>query len=209
VVFAFHGHGGGMRNAARSFGFHRAWPEAIVVYLQGLPTPGRLTDPMGLRNGWQARPGDQGDRDLKFFDTVLASLKKDYKVDERRIYCTGHSNGGGFTYQLWAVRGDVFAAVAPCAAVGPPEMRNAKPKPVMHVAGEMDPLVKFEWQRRQIDQVKLLNGCGEGTMWAPLCTLFASKGGTPVVTMIHPGGHTFPREAPELIVRFFKENPKP
>ena len=48
VVFAFHGHGGSMQNAARSFGYHRLWPEAIVVYPQGLKTPGRLTDPQGL-----------------------------------------------------------------------------------------------------------------------------------------------------------------
>src|SRR5438552_18387273 len=31
MVFAFHGHGGSMRNAARSFGYHALWPEAIVI----------------------------------------------------------------------------------------------------------------------------------------------------------------------------------
>ncbi|MEI9864297.1 MAG: hypothetical protein WDN00_07025 [Limisphaerales bacterium] len=45
---------------------------------------------------------------MKFFDAVLARLKQDYKVDAKRIYCTGHSNGGGFTYLLWLARGDVF-----------------------------------------------------------------------------------------------------
>ena len=50
---------------------------------------------------------------------MLTTLKKDYRVDEKRIYATGHSNGGGFTYLLWAARGDVFAAVAPCAAAAP------------------------------------------------------------------------------------------
>jgi len=74
VVFAFHGHGGSMLNAARTFGFHTRWPEAVVVYMQGLNTPGRLTDPEGKKPGWQSAVGDQGDRDLKFFDAVLASL---------------------------------------------------------------------------------------------------------------------------------------
>ena len=46
---------------------------------------------------------------------MLARLKTDYKVDDKRIYSTGHSNGGGFTYLLWAARGDVFAAFAPSA----------------------------------------------------------------------------------------------
>ena len=86
VVFAFHGHGGSMQNAARMFSFHTRWPEAIVVYMQGLNTPGRLTDPEGQKPGWQSGVGDQGDRDLKFFDTVLASLKQDYRVDTKRIY---------------------------------------------------------------------------------------------------------------------------
>jgi polyhydroxybutyrate depolymerase len=77
VVFGFHGHGGNARQAARSFRLHEEWPEAIVVYMQGVPTPGRLTDPEGKLNGWQHDPGDHDDRDLKFFDAVLATLKKD------------------------------------------------------------------------------------------------------------------------------------
>src|SRR5438105_7978281 len=85
VVFAFHGHGGTMAHAARTMADHTHWPEAIVVYMQGLNTPGRLTDPEGKKPGWQFAVGDQSDRDLKFFDAVLASLKADYKVDEKRI----------------------------------------------------------------------------------------------------------------------------
>ena len=121
VIFAFHGHGGTMNHAARTFGYHTLWPEAMVVYLQGLKTPGSLTDPEGKKSGWQSRLGDQGDRDLKFFDAVLTTLKQEYRVDEKRLYATGHSNGGGFTYLLWAARGDQFAALAPSAA---PAARN-------------------------------------------------------------------------------------
>ena len=43
VVFAFHGHGGTMNHAARTFALHAHWPEAIVVYPQGLHTPGRMS----------------------------------------------------------------------------------------------------------------------------------------------------------------------
>jgi polyhydroxybutyrate depolymerase len=48
-----------------------------------------------------------------------------------------------------------------------------------------------------------------GKEWAPQCTLYPSKNGTPVVTLIHPGAHNFPAEAPELFVKFFKEHAKP
>ncbi len=218
VVFAFHGHGGNIDRISRTFDFQTQWPEAIVVYMQGLNTPGRLVDKEGKQPGWQFTAGSQGDRDLKFFDAVLASLRSDYKVDEKRVYSTGHSNGGGFTYVLWANRGDVFAAVAPCACVSSFKplledvggmKNNFKPKPVLHLAGETDPLVKFAWQQATMDGLRKLDGCGEGHSWEKYCTLYPSKSGTPVVTYIHPGGHEYPKGASATIVRFFKENPKP
>lgn len=209
LVFVFHGHGGNMRNAARTFGLHTLWPEAIVVYPQGLNTPGRLTDPEGKKPGWQHGEGAQGDRDLHFFDVMRDSLRQDYKVDDRRVYSTGHSNGGGFTYLLWATRGDVFAALAPSAAAAPGLFEKLKPKPVMHFAGEADPLVKFAWQKATIDRLRELNQCGEGQPYAELTTQYPSKIGAPVVAFVHPGGHQFVSAEPALMVRFFKEHAKP
>jgi polyhydroxybutyrate depolymerase len=207
VVFAFHGHGGGMQQAARSFGYHTLWPEAVVVYMQGLNTPGRLTDPEGKKPGWQSGIGDQGDRDLKFFDAVLESLEKDYRVDKKHIYATGHSNGAAFTYLLWAARGDRFAAMAPSAAVLAQNFALLKPKPMLHVAGQNDPLVKYAWQERMMEKVRKLNECSdEGQKLDQYETLYPSKIGTPVVTYIHPGNHQFPPEAPAAIVKFFKEH---
>jgi len=208
VVFAFHGHGGNARNASLMFRIHTLWPEAIVVYMEGLPTPGALTDPDGQKNGWQNREGIQDDRDLKFFDAVLASLRTDYKVEDARIYALGHSNGGGFTYLLWRTRPDVFAAFAPSGAFT--QAATLKPKPVMHIAGKTDNLVKFPMQERTTVALRLLDGCAAtGETWAPDCTLYPSKSGTPVITMFYDGGHHYPHEAPELIVKFLKSQSKP
>ncbi len=209
LVFVFHGHGGNMRNVARTFALHTLWPEAIVVYLQGLNTPGRLTDPEGKKPGWQNAPGLHGDRDLKLFDAVLAGLRAECRVDDARIYSTGHSNGGGFTYLLWAARGEILAAVAPSASAANAVRTQLKPKPVMHLAGRKDALVKFEWQEATMRQLRALNGCGEGSPWAKDCILYASRTGTPVVTMIHDGAHGFPKEGPALIVKFFREHRRP
>lgn len=207
LVFVFHGHGGNARQAARSFGMDREWPEAISVYLQGLNTPGRLTDPQGKLPGWQAAVGDQGDRDLKFFDAVLAQMQQDYDVDAKRIYCTGHSNGGGFTYLLWLTRGNIFAAVAPASASAR-YAEKLSPKPALIIGGQNDPLVKFVWQERVMNVVKKINGCAAtGEAWDKQCTLYPSKSGTPLVTFIFPGGHQFNPAAPALIVKFFKEHP--
>lgn len=121
VVFAFHGHGGTLRHAATKFAYHQHWPEAIVVYMQGLNTPGALTDPQGKKPGWQKTFGDQDDRDLKFFDAVLADLKKDYQVDQRRIYATGPVRQlrdpaileeGTDRYLLYSVAGEQGIAIA-------------------------------------------------------------------------------------------------
>ncbi|GAB4457991.1 MAG: hypothetical protein OHK0029_18580 [Armatimonadaceae bacterium] len=204
VVFAFHGHGGNSRAVARNYGFQRLWTEAIVVYMQGLPTPG-MTDPEGKKPGWQRIKGDQGDRDLKFFDTVLASLKEQYPVDAKRIYAMGHSNGAGFTYLLWAERGERFAAFAPVAGGGR-SLQSLTPKPVLHIAGEKDPLVQIENQRRVMETIRRVNGCeAEGREWAKYAVWYSSPKNAPVVTCIHPGNHKFPNFAPALIVRFFQE----
>jgi polyhydroxybutyrate depolymerase len=209
LVFDFHGHGGAAKQASRAHHIHDAWPEAIVVYMQGLPTPGKLTDPEGKRNGWQHSPGDQKDRDLKFFDAVLASMKQEFAVDENRIYATGHSNGGGFTYLLWATRGDTFAAFAPVAAAAGLYFTSAKPKPLFHAAAENDPLVKFAMQQRTLDRVKKLNGCDQkGEDWDKGCHLYASNKGAPMVIFLHDEGHKYPARTPELIVKFFREQAK-
>lgn len=209
VVFVFHGHGGSAEQAARSFLMETEWPEAICVYMQGLPTPGQITDPEGKRAGWQAAPGGQGGRDLKFFDAVLARLEHDCKVDPSRIYCTGHSNGGGFTYLLWLTRGDIFAAVAPSSAAAI-YARRLPPKPALILGGRNDQLVKFAWQELTMNVVRALNGCAEtGEPWEKVCTLYPSKTGTPLMTYIFDGGHQFDTAIePALIAKFFKEHPR-
>ncbi len=209
LVFVFHGHGGTARGAAQSMPFHTLWPEAVVVYPQGLPTPGRLTDPEGKRNGWQGRVGDQGDRDLAFFDALLAELKRRHRIDEARIYSTGHSNGGGFTYLLAAERGAVFAAIAPSSAVQGRGVAKLRVLPVFHVASPQDELVKFEWQRRMLDFVLSRNGCPALKPEALGLTEYPSSRGADVSVFLHNGGHKYPtKEAPALIVKFFQAHPR-
>ena len=165
LVFVFHGHGARSAQAIGGFGINRRWPEAISVYPQGLDIPS-ITDPEGVRSGWQHAVGEVGDRDLHFFDALLARLKKDYPVDPQRIYATGHSNGGGFTYLLWKARPDVFAAVAPCSA-GAKYSPELTPKPALISGGKEDPIVKFESQEREVDALQKVNGCDpQGAPWA-------------------------------------------
>jgi polyhydroxybutyrate depolymerase len=55
---------------------------------QGLDSVSRR-DPQGRNPDWQRLAGDDGNRDLKFFDAMLASMRREYRVDDRRIFSTG------------------------------------------------------------------------------------------------------------------------
>jgi len=46
---------------------------------------------------------------------VLDMVRKEFNVDEQRIYLMGHSMGGAGTYYLGSKHGDIWAALAPIA----------------------------------------------------------------------------------------------
>jgi len=209
VIFAFHGHGGSMHFAARGMAFQNYWPQAIVVYPQGLPTPGIVLDGEGKKRGWEHKPDQEGDRDLKFVDAILASLRDKYSIDENRVYATGFSNGGLFTYLLLSQRSNEFAAFAPGGAVLLPQVPLTRARPVLHYGGQSDQLARFEKQEATIDQVRKFNGCAErGESCGPSCTLYNSSKAAPVETFVHPYGHFYPPAVTSLIVKFFKEHPR-
>jgi polyhydroxybutyrate depolymerase len=201
LVFAFHGHGDTASNFI-GVDLQSAWPEAVVVYFQGLPTRDGLS-------GWQTERGQDSDRDLKLVDTALASLRKTFKIDPERVYATGFSNGAHFTYLLWAERPSVFAAYAPVAGRIRPAELPREPKPLLHIGGRNDHQVDFADQTEAMQAARKIDGVGDPmfcttVMAATLCTLYESSNGTPVMTLIHPGGHAYPEGTSEEIVKFFK-----
>jgi polyhydroxybutyrate depolymerase len=206
LVLVFHGHGGTARNMTRALPIHTKLPEALVVYLQGVPTSGKLIDPEGRRAGWQSKPGELGDRDLALVDTVLAWASRTHDIDAKRIFATGHSNGGWFTYVLWATRADEFAAFAPAAAIFGSMIEGAKPKPALIIAGEKDRLVPFASQRRTMDAVIRLNqASASGEPWFGAAEVHESRIAE-VVTYVHPGAHPLPLDASDIVARFFRNH---
>ena len=206
VVFVFHGHGGSAKQIRRQFQTDTLWPEAVVVYLQGLPTVGQITDPQGERAGWDSIDRTDKNRDLRLYDTVLKDLTDHQHIDPKRVFSTGHSNGGGFTFTLWAHRGDTLAAIASSSSIAAvKDWPLLKPKPAMMSSGRNDPLVKFEWQSKMIDEMKKLNGVpADGKPWGDNGTWYKSENGTPVVTIIHDGVHAPPKDLGKRVVEFFK-----
>ncbi|HET9424004.1 MAG TPA: prolyl oligopeptidase family serine peptidase [Gemmatimonadaceae bacterium] len=188
----------------REMNLHDRWPEAVVIYLQGLPTAGVIADRAGKGAGWQTSPGSLGDRDLKLVDSVLAWASRDFPVDPKRVFATGHSNGGWFIYLLWVARPDRFTAFAPASAVFGPMITEAKPKPALIVAGQNDRLVAFRLQRRTIDAVLALNQAeAKGDPWFGGAERHSSKVAD-VVTYVHPGAHPLPGNAADVVTKFFR-----
>lgn len=117
VVLAFHGGGG---NAA---GF-QAYAELdvvanvagfIVVYPNGTgPLPNQLLT-FNAGDGCCGYAADQRVDDVGFASAVVDNLETRTAIDRRRIYATGHSNGGIMSHRLAAERPDLVAAVAPVA----------------------------------------------------------------------------------------------
>jgi polyhydroxybutyrate depolymerase len=206
LVLVFHGHGGSSANAARTFRTHELWPDAVVIYPQGFPTVGAVTDPEGRLPGWQQKAGDNGDRDLHLVDAMLAWALDHYAIDRTRVFAAGHSNGGSMVYLLWSARGDRFAAFAPSSSVFRLDaMAGAKPKPVFIVSGRADPLVPFAAQQLSLRGVLRLNqAAADAQPWSGDAQMHRSSIGADVVAYIHPGGHPMPEDAGALIVKFFK-----
>ena len=90
--------------------------------------------------------------DVGFIRALVEQLVQDYKIDEKRIYATGRSNGGMLLHRLGAEMADVFAAIAPFAAAaggrnpkdGPLQLVEPhQPLPILMMHGLDDPVVRY------------------------------------------------------------------
>src|SRR5205823_2722811 len=70
--------------------------------------PAFVVIPQSQNRTWQAGSGD-ANRALGMLDQVM----KDYKIDEKRVYLTGLSMGGGGTWSLAAKYPEKWAAIVP------------------------------------------------------------------------------------------------
>ena len=79
---------------------------------------------------------DAGGRDVL---DVIEQVKRQWKVDESRIYITGHSMGGMGAVRLPMEYPEIFAAAAPVAGWAEPSyMEGLKNTPFLWVVGEKD-----------------------------------------------------------------------
>jgi poly(3-hydroxybutyrate) depolymerase len=107
-----------------------------------------------------ARVRELGEKDVM---TVLDMVRKEFNVDERRIYLMGHSMGGSGTLYLGAKHADVWAAIAADAppGAGSADGLAAAKMPVLVIQGDMDTAVPVAGTRRYIERLKELDAVYE------------------------------------------------
>lgn len=207
LVFVFHGFTGNARQAAFSYRVHEAWPEATVVYPQGLEV-----SLLGTKGpGWQIAPKTLDGRDEKFVDALLGKLKTDIDYDTKRVYTCGMSNGAIFSYTLLSTHSSTLAAAGPVAGIAMPAFRGAPAKPIIIIHGKADTLLKIDSAKLARDNAIQNNKCGKvEKQWQPGYTQYTpAPSGNDVVWHEHDGGHIWPKDASASLVKFFKSHAQP
>lgn len=164
-----------------------------------------------------------------FVHAILADVETIARVDAKRTYAAGFSNGALLSYRLACTMSDTFAAVAPAGGVlmyAP--CQPAQPVSLMHVHGMTDNVVPFDGGGSgiQFPPVKeslaawtKLDGCSGAEQVEKNGILTHTTYGTcaPGVSVqlytIDHIGHTWPSQyvAPisQIVWDFFAAHPKP
>lgn len=109
LVLAVHGASGHTMPERSSWHFVAEKNNFIVAYPESLPE---------LWHSWPEE-GDEVD-EINYFDTVIASVCKEYKIDKTRLYIHGQSAGDMMTSYYIYHKGDQFAAAAPVSLATTP-----------------------------------------------------------------------------------------
>lgn len=136
LVIALHGGGGSATQLERNTGWStKARKEGfIVVYPNGT---GRIKT-WNAGDCCGAAMRDQVD-DVKFISRMIDRLITEHKVDSKRIYATGMSNGGMMCYRLACELGNRIAAIAPVASVMVQhDCKPVHPIPILHIHSALD-----------------------------------------------------------------------
>jgi polyhydroxybutyrate depolymerase len=225
VVLAFHGGGSNAQVMVQFCGLNdKADQEGfIVVYPSGT---GRLEKLLTFNAGnCCGYAMEQKVDDVAFTRALLDDLGKAAKVDPKRVYATGMSNGAMISYLLASELSDRIAAIAPVGApMGTEKWNPKRPVSVIHFHGTDDQFAPFKGGKgkgvsgtdfysvdHSIRAWVKANGCKEeptitklpkkvddGTA-VEVKTYGGGKDGSEVVlVVIESGGHTWPGREPKV-----------
>jgi polyhydroxybutyrate depolymerase len=183
----------------------------LVVYPRGTGFPFRW------RSGGRFGQAEEQNADVQFVSDLIDQLKKEYNIDENRIYANGLSNGGGMSFVLagkLSERIAAFGGVAGAYVLRWTDYTPARPVPAIIFHGTDDPIVPFHPKSSgrfsvlpEIDQwVEALaerNGCQTNSVPLPGSSSFSgvrypggSNNAEVIFYTLTGGGHTWPGGKP-------------
>jgi polyhydroxybutyrate depolymerase len=143
LVLVLHGRDGspaGIRHRLRASFDAIADREGFLVAY-----PGALHGAWNTGHQWARSDAD----DVGFLSVVIDQLIAEHKVDARRVYITGFSNGAGMAYWFTCSRSEKIAALAPVSGglaevnMKPCAEASKRPVPLLIIHGTADPINPF------------------------------------------------------------------
>lgn len=185
VVFMLHGGGGsgrkyfnisGWKELGEQEGIITVFPTAYEVCLIDGQTQRSERGNYWLTVGKSISlcDGQQGHSDANFLRAIADYLKANHRTDARRFYCTGFSNGLGFTMsRVLPELSDVFAAAGGSGSLMQEDLNSPNPRPMLVMIGSHDPKlirhngnVPFPYTVDEVEQNEFLT-----LMMGKLCNL--------------------------------------
>ena len=139
MVIALHGGGGSGAQFEATSGLTQQADAARVAVVYPDGTAGGL----GLRTwnggGCCGHAVAADIDDVEFMRQLIAHLTADYRIDRKRVYAAGHSNGGILAYRLACELPERIAAIAAnAAAMMVDSCAPAHAVPVLHMHSRLD-----------------------------------------------------------------------
>jgi poly(3-hydroxybutyrate) depolymerase len=163
-----------------------------AAYLQGMANWESVADTAKFvvvyANGINKRWDIGGKSDLQFMQAIIDAMYKRYSINRNRVYLTGFSMGGMFTYYAATNMADKIAAFAPVSGylMGGPNATSTRPVPILHTHGTIDSVCVYSNVQQHIDAWVKFNGCN--TTPVVIKPYPASKPGSPAVMKRYKNG---------------------
>lgn len=144
LVFNFHGYGMTASSQLNYCDFRPVADTAgfIIVVPQGTLLKDKTHWNVG---GWT---NESTADDIGFANAMIDTVSANYKIDSKRIYSTGFSNGGFFSFELACQLGNRIAAIGSVSGSMTPETYKncnpSRPMPIIQIHGVADSLVLYK-----------------------------------------------------------------
>jgi polyhydroxybutyrate depolymerase len=214
LVVALHGFGGKAGQMEQDYKLTEKSNEAqlVIVYPEGTKSDG----PLGLQS-WNAgtccdEALDQQVNDVGFISQLIQKLVRQFKINPKKVYVTGMSNGAMMTYRLACEIPNQIAAIAPVSGtlLTATPCQPSRKMPILHIHSSVDNKVPYAggigiggYYFPPVDSALrvwgALNGCNasprlvfDSTLYSKTQYISCAAGTTIELNLTKDGGHSWP-----------------